>query len=127
MNHKILITLIVALASLMVSCHKEENDIFSTAYITLRTPDSASITNIQAQAVVVNVNTRQTTTSSQFRDSRLEVELLRGAYSVTIEGVVTVSDGIGNERIRQFRAQSDYVDLSHKTANHAELNILYLD
>ena len=112
---------------LLVACHKEENDIFATASITLECSQQINVSRVQAQAKITNVNTRQTTTSAAFSGATLNVELLRGAYEILIEGVMTYTDAAGTEHIRQFRAQTDYVELAGYDTNNAKLNIIFLD
>ena len=120
------ILLSLALLSLS-SCHKEENDLFATAVITLNTTESLTISQVQAQAEITNVNTRQTTTTANFDGTMLRVDLLRGAYSVLIEGVATCYYSDGTKRLRQFRAQTDYVEFAGKETNATTLNIIFLD
>ena len=111
----------------LTACHQEQNDLFSTAIITLSSNDNISISQVQAQAEITNVNTRQVVTTANFDGPTLQVELLRGAYAVLVEGVATCLDADGNKRLRQFRAQTDYVELASTDTNVAQLNIIFLD
>lgn len=111
----------------LTACHQEQNDLFSTAIITLSSNDNISISRVQAQAEITNVNTRQVVTTANFDGPTLQVELLRGAYAVLVEGVATCLDADGNKRLRQFRAQTDYVELASTDTNVAQLNIIFLD
>ena len=111
----------------MTACHQEENDLFATAIINLAVDDGITITQVQAQAELTNVNTRQVTTTANFDGAVLRVELLRGAYQVLIEGVATCQDATGNIRFRQFRAQTDYVELAGTGSNATSLNLIFLD
>lgn len=111
----------------LASCHKEENDLFATGCIMLSTPDGMAIDMVQAQAILTNVNTRQVTTSSDFTGGSIKMELLRGAYKIGIEGVATVHDTDGSTLTRQFRSQSEYIDLSSTGVNNVTLRIIYLD
>jgi hypothetical protein len=40
---------------------------------------------------------------------------------------MTYTDAAGTEHIRQFRAQTDYVELAGYDTNTAKLNIIFLD
>lgn len=111
----------------LASCHKEEDDIFATGCIMLSTPDGMAIDRVQAQALLTNVNTRQTITSSDFKGGSIKIELLRGAYKIGIEGVAMVHDTDGRTLTRQFRSQSEYIDLSSTGVNNVTLRIIYLD
>ncbi len=120
------IVLIMGTLSL-TACHQEENDLFATAVITLTANDDMTITQVQAQAELTNVNTRQVTTTANFDGTTLRVELLRGAYAVLIEGVATCRDANGSIRQHQFRAQTDYVELAGTDMNITVLNMIFLD
>jgi len=112
----------------LTACHKEEDELFATAMVSLRGGGAGvTISRVQAQARLTNVNTRQTTTSAAFSGETLTIELLRGAYQIQIEGVVTCTDSTMVERIRQFRAQTDYTELIGKGENRVTLDIIYLD
>jgi predicted lipoprotein len=111
----------------LTACHQEENDLFATAVINLAVDEGITITQVQAQAELTNVNTRQVTTTANFDGGILRVELLRGAYQILIEGVATCQDASGNIRLRQFRAQTDYVELVGTGSNATRLNLIFLD
>ena len=111
----------------LTACHQEENDLFATAVINLAVDEGITITQVQAQAKLTKVNTRQVTTTANFDGGILRVELLRGAYQILIEGVATCQDASGNIRLRQFRAQTDYVELVGTGSNATRLNLIFLD
>ena len=135
----------------LTACHQEEDNLFATAVITLETGENISITDVQAQAQFTNVNTRQVTTTADCKISngkcQVSIGLLRGAYEVLIEGVaecqgvqgvqgvlspqsyesVSSSRAQGVREYRQFRAQSDYVELAGRGVNTAGLNIIFLN
>lgn len=132
MKRKIsLFYLLTFLPLFLTACHQEEDDLFATAVITLETGEDISITDVQAQAQFTNVNTRQVTTTAdcKVRDGKCEVSvgLLRGAYEVLIEGVAECQGVQGGKEFRQFRAQSDYVELAGRGVNTAGLNIIFLN
>ena len=111
----------------LTACHQEENDLFTTAVVVLATNENISISQVQAQAQLTNVNTRQVTTTANFDGAILRVELLRGAYEVLIEGVATCQDANGSTSLHQFRAQTDYVELAGTGEMVTMLNIILLD
>lgn len=123
MIQRILFTALLMAVMTLSACHKDEDDLFSKARVTLITPDSVDITNIQAEARLTNVNTRQVITSTSFSGATLTVQTLRGIYEISVEGVATC--GTGDKR--QFRATTDYADLSSKDNNELSLTIIYLD
>ena len=127
MRHYIYTAIAVAMMLTLASCHKEEDDLFATGCIILTSPDGMAIDMVQAQAILTNVNTRQVTTTSDFKGERLCIEVQRGAYKIGIEGVATVHDTDGRTITRQFRSQSEYIDLSSTGVNNVTLRIIYLD
>lgn len=112
---------------LLSGCHQENDDLFATAVISIGTDEELTVTHVQAQAQFTNINTRQVTTTANFDGTLLRVELLRGPYQVSIEGVATCQDANGQTRHRQFRVHSDFVECYQPGVNTATLDITFLD
>ena len=127
MKQNIITLLLVALTMLFTACAPVEDDIFTTARITVTGDGDVSITNVQAQVKLTNVNTRQVTTIADFDGASVTVELLRGAYQIDIEGVATCLTAGNTIRLRQFRCQSDYVELVQHDINEVTLKTIFLD
>ena len=111
----------------IAACAPVEDDLFTRAHITVATGDDLTITRVQGQVKLTNVNTRQVTTSADFEGASVTVELLRGAYQIDIEGVATCQSVNGITRMRQFRCQSDYAEFIRKEQNDITLNMIFLD
>ena len=126
MKLNILTLLLIALTMLLTACAPVEDDIFTTARITV-TGEEDSITSVQAQVKLTNVNTRQVTTVADFDGASATVELLRGAYQIDIEGVATCQSPGNSIRMRQFRCQSDYVEFISRDINEVTLKTIFLD
>lgn len=120
-----IITIIMVCA--IAACAPVEDDLFTRAHITVATGDDLTITRVQGQVKLTNVNTRQVTTSADFEGASVTVELLRGAYQIDIEGVATCQSVNGITRMRQFRCQSDYAEFIRKEQNDITLNMIFLD
>ena len=127
MKLNILTLLLIALTMLLTACAPVEDEIFTTARITVTAEGEDSITNIQAQVKLTNVNTRQVTTVADFDGASATVELLRGAYQIDIEGVATCQSPGNSIRMRQFRCQSDYVEFISRDINEVTLKTIFLD
>ena len=127
MKLNILTLLLIALTMLLTACAPVEDEIFTTARITVTAEGEDSITNIQAQVKLTNVNTRQVTTVADFDGASATVELLRGAYQIDIEGVATCLSPDNVTRMRQFRCQSDYVEFISHDINEVTLKTIFLD
>ena len=124
---QIFLTILIALTMLLTACAPVEDEIFTTARITVTAEGEDSITNIQAQVKLTNVNTRQVTTVADFDGASATVELLRGAYQIDIEGVATCQSPGNSIRMRQFRCQSDYVEFISRDINEVTLKTIFLD
>ena len=119
--------ILAILVLFLAACAPVEDDIFTTARITVAADDGTAITAVQAQVKLTNINTRQVTTAAAFVGNSITVELLRGAYQIDIEGVVTCLNPDGTTRHRQFRCQSDYSEFVRHETNEITLNIIFLD
>ena len=119
--------LLIALTMLLTACAPVEDEIFTTARITVTAEGEDSITSVQAQVKLTNVNTRQVTTVADFDGASTTVELLRGAYQIDIEGVATCQSPGNSIRMRQFRCQSDYVEFISRDINEVTLKTIFLD
>ncbi len=117
----------IMLALTMAACAPVEDDIFGTARISITAGNDMTIAGVQAQVKLTNVNTRQVTTVANFEGNSVTVELLRGAYQIDIEGVVTCVGTDGTTRHRQFRCQSDYAEFVRRDINEITLKIIFLD
>ncbi len=127
MKQRILFSLLIAVAMLFTACAPVEDDIFTTARITVTAEGDESITSVQAQVKLTNVNTRQVTTVADFIGTSATVELLRGAYQIDIEGVATCVSPDNATRMRQFRCQSDYEEFVKLGINEVTLRTIFLD
>ena len=127
MKQNILTLILIALTVLLTTCAPVEDDIFITARITVAGEGDVSITSVQAQVKLTNVNTRQVTTVANFEGATTTVDLLRGAYQVDIEGVATCQMAGNTSRMRQFRCQSDHVEFIQHDINEVTLKTIFLD
>lgn len=117
----------MALTLLFTACAPVEDDLFTTARITVSGGDEVAVTSVQAQVKLTNVNSRQIITAADFEGASVMVELLRGAYQIDIEGVAMCQSANNVTGMRQFRCQSDYVEFTGRDINEVTLNIIFLD
>ena len=127
MKQNILSILLITITVLLTACAPVEDDIFTTARITITADGDETITSVQAQVKLTNVNTRQVVTCADFNGTSATVELLRGAYQIDIEGVATCLSPGNATRMRQFRCQSDYVEFIGRDINEVTLKTIFLD
>ena len=123
---KILIICALVCGMFLISCHQDEDDIFTIAAIELKAEEGITIERIQGTVTLTNLNTKQIVTSAEFNGNTAQVQLLRGAYTALVEGSIQYHDANGNTAIRQFRASTSYLALEKKEINTATLNITWL-
>ena len=123
---RILMICVALLGMVLTSCHQDEDDLFTTVAITLVAEQGTTVERVQGTVQLTNLNTRQVTTTAEFDGNIARVTLLRGAYSVLVEGSMQYKDANGETSVRQFRATSDYLEFASKSLNVATLNIVWM-
>lgn len=124
---KLLMILTCCMTLALTACHQDNDDYMTLATIQLDGGSDVTIERVQAMAHITNLNTKHVVSTADFTGAQVQIELLRGAYQVSIEGVLSYTDQTGNKRIRSFRAVSDYVELVGTETSKATINIIYLD
>lgn len=124
---KLFTILICCMTLALTACHQDNDDYMTLATIQLDGGEGVTIERVQAMAHITNLNTKHVVSTADFTGAQVKIELLRGAYQVSIEGVLSYTDQTGNKRIRSFRAVSDYVELVGTDTSKATINIIYLD
>ena len=76
----------------LTACHQDNEDYYTLATIGLNTGDTLSVERVQAMAHITNLNSRHVVSTSDFIGSEVNIQLLRGAYQVNIEGIIRYSD-----------------------------------
>lgn len=123
---RILMICVALMGMVLTSCHQDEDDLFTTAAIILTAEEGTTVERVQGTVQLTNLNTRQVTTTAEFDGNIARVTLLRGAYSVLVEGSMQYKDANGETSVRQFRATSDYLEFASKSLNVATLNIVWM-
>lgn len=124
---KLLMILTCCMTLALTACHQDNDDYMTLATIQLDGGSDVTIERVQAMAHITNLNTKHVVSTADFTGAQVQIKLLRGAYQVSIEGVLSYTDQTGNKRIRSFRAVSDYVELVGTETSKATINIIYLD
>lgn len=123
---KLLILCMMATGLLLSACHQEEDDLFTTAVLTLETSDGTTVERVQGTVTLTNLNTRQVVTAADFIGNVAQVQVLRGAYTVLVEGSAQCRDASGATAVRKFRCSADYLALEKENTNNATLNMIWL-
>ncbi len=119
----VLATFLVLLT--LTACHTDEDDYYTTMAVTVAAPEGCTILQMQGTVRLTNLNNKQTYSTSAFSVATATVEVLRGVYSVDIEGTVRYSDKTGTVRTANFRASSSYTEaLDHPAATTLDIILL---
>ena len=124
---KLFTILICCMTLALTACHQDNDDYMTLATIQLDGGEGVTIERVQAMAHITNLNTKHVVSTADFTGAQVRIELLRGAYQVSIEGVLSYTDQNGQHFLRSFRAVSDYVELVASGRSEATLNIIFLD
>lgn len=123
---RILMLLMVMTSVLVVSCHQDEDDIFTNANVVLQEQPGITIERVQGTVSLTNLNTKQVVSASNFDGNIAKVNLLRGSYAILIEGSIQYKDAQGTTQVRMFRASTDYVGLEKENFNEVYLDIIWM-
>lgn len=109
----------------LTACHADEDDYYTSIAVTVGPPEGGTILQMQGTVRLTNLNNKQTYSTSAFSTSTATLEVLRGVYSVDIEGTVRYSDKTGTVRTANFRASSSYTEaLDHPSATTLDIILL---
>lgn len=112
---------------LLGGCRQDNDRYFATANIVVQGGDTVGIERIQATASLTNINTGRTTFSSDFRNNVLTIDVLRGAYRVSIQGLVRYRGPRSDVHTRTFRAYSEFVSFAAEGENTVTMNLFFMD
>lgn len=93
------------------ACEQKEDDYYTNAIVTLQTPDSIKAVKMQGTVALKNLSNGRVYSSSNFKDSMVEMEVLRGTYMLDAEGTLLYSLPDGSEEVKYFRASSNYIEI----------------
>lgn len=65
----------------LMSCHKDEDDLFTQADIVLTAGDGQTVEQVQGTARITNLNSKQVTITSDFDVATIRLQLLRSAIA----------------------------------------------
>ncbi len=108
------------------SCHSDYEDYTTAGEIGLTLPVNGEVEVIQYSLEMMNLNSRDVITAAGKTQSVIAVsDMLRGAYSINIEGVVRYRDVSDKVITQQFRAQSEFVPMV-ENHNIVELEMILM-
>jgi hypothetical protein len=117
-----------ALLAVLPCCHSDEDDYTTSAVIELSLPVEGVIETLQYSVTMVNLNSKYPVTSAGRSSCSIIIgNVLRGAYSINVEGVVRYAGADGVVVTSQFRAQSEYVSIVDLEENKVSLEMILMN
>lgn len=121
---RLLLLLLLALP-LLTSCHADEDDYYTTIDVVIDAPEGITVSQMQGTVRLTNLNNRLSYATSTFARTTASVEVMRGVYSVDVEGSLRYTDENGTLRTANFRAATAYCEaLDHPSEVHLDLIIM---
>ncbi len=125
MKKNFLAIAIAVMAMTTQSCLHGYEDYETTAVVEVVIPDSIELVQMQGTITLRNLSNGYKYSSSAFNLSSVQMDLMRGAYSLEAEGTlrfVNKKDKEKNKEVKYFRSSSDYVEITdHPTTIKAKL------
>lgn len=128
MIHTFKYIIMCALAVVATACHSDYDDYTTSGEIALSLPVEGEIEIIQYSVQMMNLNSRSSVTFADKTSGIIPVvNILRGAYSINIEGVVRFRGASHVLQTHQFRALSEFVPFVSSGGNRVELEMILMD
>ncbi len=111
------IILILLTAMTGISCTREADDLYTYVAITVAPPEGVGMDRFQATMIFQDINSLRETSTSDFIDGRLEIQLLKGVYRLSIAegGGIKYTEGNGHAGFREVTISNTPVELLDNT------------
>ncbi len=116
---------IIFILNIASACHDDNEDYTTSANITISVPDSINVEKMQGTVTVVNLNNKQSYSSSEFNGTSTLIDVMRGSYSINVNGTVLYHDRQNIKHTKSFRAASSYSEFLDHPAK-ASVNIIFM-
>lgn len=120
-----ILVLALFILNITSACHGDNEDYNTSANITVTVPDSINVEKMQGTVTVVNLNNKQSYSSSEFNGTSTLIEVMRGSYSINVNGTVLYHDRQNIKHTKSFRAASSYCEFLDHPAK-ASVNIIFM-
>ena len=117
----------VATGMFFTSCHKDQDELFTTAEITIDAGDSVQVNKMEVAITLTNLNTNEVVNATEQQNTQLNIRCLQGIYKVFAQGTVTLTDQQGQQRIRRFRVYKDFLQITGLPTSKSSLSLFYID
>ncbi len=110
------------------SCHSDHDFYTTTAAIELTMPVEGEVEIIQYSLIMTNLNSREVVNNAGKTTGTIMInDIMRGAYSINVEGIVKYKNESGQVTMLQFRAQSEYVSFVGQQDAVVTLEMILMD
>ncbi len=120
-----ILVLALFILNITSACYSDNEDYNTSANITVTVPDSINVEKMQGTVTVVNLNNKQSYSSSEFNGTSTLIEVMRGSYSINVIGTVLYHDRQNIKHTKSFRAASSYSEFLDHPAK-ASVNIIFM-
>jgi hypothetical protein len=120
-----ILVVIIFILNIASACHDDHEDYTTSANITISVPDSINVEKMQGTVTVVNLNNKQSYSSSEFNGTSTLIDVMRGSYSINVNGTVLYHDRQNIKHTKSFRAASSYSEFLDHPAK-ASVNIIFM-
>ena len=120
-----ILVVIIFILNIASACHDDNEDYTTSANITISVPDSINVEKMQGTVTVVNLNNKQSYSSSEFNGTSTLIDVMRGSYSINVNGTVLYHDRQNIKHTKSFRAASSYSEFLDHPAK-ASVNIIFM-
>ena len=102
---------VLMLSVLVGSCGQKEDDYYTQAAVTLQVPDTIVPLKIQGTVILKNLSNGRSYSISEFRETTVTIEVLRGSYMLDAEGTLLCRMPDGKEHVKYYRASENYIEI----------------
>lgn len=93
------------------ACEENADDYHTEVFVTLQTPDTLQPLKVQGTMTLKNLSNGRRYHTSDFQHTTAQLSLLRGAYSLDVEGTMIIQKRNGTTEVKYFRGSKDYVEI----------------
>lgn len=115
------------IACILISCDNKTEEYMANVTIIVNCDDAKDIDRIQATATITNLNSKQVFRSVNFIKNTLTEVVLRGAYKITLDGVIRYIDKNNKVRVRTFRSTTNFVSITGSNDTHLLMQTIFTD
>lgn len=110
MKKQLFVYINLVLLLLFVSCSKEETNYTTNCIIAIEIPQNSQLQGLQGTITLTNLSNGNNYSSSTFQGNAININAMRGVYSVSGQGTIRLLNSDGSVSTRYFRVYNSYVE-----------------